>query len=129
MSDLPMSGSPEDDAPRSAAPGSDRAALEAAVVESVSVVPGVARLVPSFRQVLTATARRLLDAETSPATGVDIVTEASGGVVYVDLYTDGTRPAGSVVDDVAAEVQALILTHEGSSAQVKVRVMGVMDAG
>lgn len=129
MSDLPMSGSPEDDAARSAAPGSDRAALETAVVESVSVVPGVARLVPSFRQVLTETARRLLNAETSPATGVDIVTEASGVVVYVDLYTDGTRPAGSVVDDVAAEVQALILTHEGSSAQVKVRVMGVMDAG
>ena len=128
MNDAPISGDPGEDASRAEAPGSDRAALEAAVVESVAAVPGVARLVPSFRQVLTATARRLLNAETTPATGVDIVTEASGVVVYVDLYTDGTRPAGLVVDAVDAAVQTLLSRHEGAPVQVKVRVMGVTDA-
>lgn len=129
MNDAPISGDPGEDASRAEAPGSDRAALEAAVVESVAAVPGVARLVPSFRQVLTATARRLLNAETTPATGVDIVTEASGVVVvYVDLYTDGTRPAGLVVDAVDAAVQTLLSRHEVAPVQVKVRVMGVTDA-
>ncbi|MGJ9372396.1 hypothetical protein [Nesterenkonia sp. CF4.4] len=139
MSDSPMDDAPDnvapekaasdDRAPRAGAPERDRVALEAAVVESVSMVPGVARLVPSFRQVLTAAAQRLLNSETTPATGVDIVSEATGVVVYVDLYIDGTRPAGVVVDDVDAQVQALMVGHDGAPARVKVRVMGVMDAG
>lgn len=133
-----MNDAPRDDPAMSEAPGegslhggaarSQRAALEAAVVDSVSAVSGVARLVPSFRQVLTAVAQRLLNAETTPATGVDIVREAEGVVVYVDLYTDGSRPAALVVDDVDAAVQALMLGHADAPAQVKIRVMGVTDA-
>ncbi|MBO0595515.1 hypothetical protein I2485_10320 [Nesterenkonia sp. E16_7] len=123
-----MSEVPGDDALHGGAARGQRAALEAAVVESVSAAPGVARLVPSFRQVLTAAAQRLLNAETTPATGVDIVQEAAGVVVYVDLYIDGSRPAGLVVDDVHAAVQTLMISHAGAPVQVKIRVMGVTDA-
>lgn len=131
MSDI-SSGAPQDGgAPQDSAGHSDRSALEAAVVESVSSVPGVARLVPSFRQVLTAAAQRLLKADATPATGVDIVREPAGVVVYVDLYTDGSRPAGVVVDDVNAAIQALMhqeLPAGAEAVQVRVRVMGVSDA-
>jgi len=114
------------DAPRADSPRSDRAAQEAAVVEAVRVVPGVARLVPSFRQVLTAAAQRLLSADATPATGVDIVEEDAGISVYVDLYTDATRPAGQIVDDVDRAVKALFSTEDRLAPTVKVRVMGVM---
>lgn len=86
---------------------------------------------PSFRQVLTAAAQRLLKADATPATGVDIVREPAGVVVYVDLYTDGSRPAGVVVDDVNAAIQALMhqeLPAGAEAVQVRVRVMGVSDA-
>jgi len=114
------------DAPRADSPRSDRAAQEAAVVEAVTVVPGVARLVPSFRQVLTAAAQRLLSAEATPATGVDIVEEDTGVFVYVDLYTEAIRPAGHVVDDVDRAVKALFEAEDRPAPTVKVRVMGVM---
>lgn len=131
MSDI-SSGAPQDGgAAHDSAGHSDRSALEAAVVESVSSVPGVARLVPSFRQVLTAAAQRLLKADATSATGVDIVREPAGVVVYVDLYTDGSRPAGVVVDDVNAAIQALMhreLPAGAEAVQVRVRVMGVSDA-
>lgn len=102
-----------------------REALEAAVVELVAELPGVARLVPSFRQVLTATAQRIVGAESRPATGVDIVTEGSQVSVYVDLYTDGSRPAGDVVDDVHSGVATLFRQRTGAAVDIKVRVIGV----
>lgn len=102
-----------------------REELEISVVDLVSDLPGVARLVPSFRQVLTATAQRLFGGESRTATGVDIVTEGSEIRVYVDLYTDGSRPAGDVVDDVHAGVTALFRERTGAAADIKVRVIGV----
>lgn len=100
-------------------------ALETAVVDLVADLPGVARLAPSFRQVLTAKAQRLFGAESTTARGLDIVTTGSQVSVYVDLYIDGSRPAGDVADDVNTEVTALFQERIGTSAQIKVRVVGV----
>lgn len=102
-----------------------RETLASAIVEAISDIPGVARLVPSFREALTATTKQFFGAEDSEATIVDIVTQDDRERIYIDMYTDGSRPAGEIVDDVHEQVGRLLEPQQRDSAVVNVRILGI----
>lgn len=102
-----------------------REALGPAIAESISALPGVARLVPSFREALTATTKQFFGAEDSQAAIVDIVTHGDRRLIYIDLYTDGSRPAGDIVDAVHDQVLTLLGTEDRDDADINVRVLGI----
>ncbi|GAA1165735.1 hypothetical protein GCM10009673_22740 [Nesterenkonia sandarakina] len=83
-------------------------ALSASIVDAVSDLPGVDRLVPSFKEALTASTKEFFGAGDSQARVVDIVTEDDQTQVFIDLYTDGSRPAGDVVDDIHRAVHGIL---------------------
>lgn len=83
-------------------------ALSASIVDAVSDLPGVDRLVPSFKEALTASTKEFFGASDSQARVVDIVTEDDQTQVFIDLYTDGSRSAGDVVDDIHRTVHGLL---------------------
>ncbi|MDZ5076963.1 hypothetical protein [Nesterenkonia sp. HG001] len=95
----------------------------AAVVRAIEDVPGVARVVPGFRQILTSAAKSLLRLDSAErATGVDIVTREGSRRVYVDCHIDGTRPATLVAEDVVAAVAEVL---DMSPQDVTLRIMRV----
>lgn len=102
-----------------------RETLAASTVAAISDLPGVARLVPSFREALTVTTKHFFGAEDSEATVVDIVEQEGRIEVYIDLYTDGSRPAGEIVDDIHQRVNGLLTPDEQEKTAVKVRVLGI----
>ena len=102
-----------------------RERLESLITEKIGTLPGVARLAPSFREALTATTKELIGAEDTQASGVDINTSDARVMIYIDIYTDVSRPAGSVVDDIHAQVATLLGSELRDSAVVKVRVLGI----
>lgn len=102
-----------------------RETLASSIVEAASGLPGVARLVPSFREALTATTKGLFGASDAEATVVDIVDQGAQMLIYIDMYTDGSRPAGDIVDDVHGQVHTLLTPERQSSTTVKVRILGI----
>lgn len=99
--------------------------LAASIVEAISELPGVSRLVPSFREALTATTKQFFGASDSEATVVDVVTHGDQMLMYIDMYTDGSRPAGEIVDDVYERVFALLGPEQGAATELKVRILGI----
>lgn len=102
-----------------------RETLASAIVEAISDLPGVARLVPSFREALTATTKQFFGAEDSEATIVDIVAQDDRERIYIDMYTDGSRPAGDIVDDVHDQVGELLDPEQRDRVVVNVRILGI----
>lgn len=102
-----------------------RQQLAASTVAAISDLPGVARLVPSFREALTATTREFFGADDSQAAVVDIVTHGEQVLMYIDMYTDGSRPAGEIVDDVHDRVYMLLGPEQRAVTELKVRILGI----
>ncbi|GAB3180959.1 hypothetical protein GCM10027060_11130 [Nesterenkonia halophila] len=91
------------------------------VLDHVRSVPGVARLVPGFREMLTARVRSIVDLDTAePATGVDVVVRDGSVIVYIDCDVDGSRPMAHVVDDIVDGLQS---TETVADRRVAVRVL------
>lgn len=91
------------------------------VLDHVRSVPGVARLVPGFREMLAARVRSIVDLDTAePATGVDVVVRDGSVIVYIDCDVDGSRSMAHVVDDIIDVLQS---TETVTDGRVVVRVL------
>lgn len=78
------------------------------LVRTIIETPGVSRLVPSYREILTRSAKALFGSADREASGVDIVTRASGTRIYVDFYVAQGHATGMVVDDVHDAAQLAV---------------------
>ncbi|GAA1168930.1 hypothetical protein HNR11_000035 [Nesterenkonia sandarakina] len=99
--------------------------LSSSLATVVPDIPGVSRLVPSFRDVLASATKQFFGADGSDAAVVDVVARDGEVLVYIDLYIDGSRPAGDVVNAVHGCVFALVTAEQRAATQVEVRILGV----
>lgn len=99
--------------------------LSSSLATAVPDIPGVSRLVPSFRDQLMSATKQFFGADGSSTTFVDVVTHEDQVLVYIDLYIDGSRPAGDVVNAVHGCVYALVTAEQRAATEVKVRILGV----
>lgn len=112
-------------------------ALHDHLVEAISALTGVSRLVPSYRELLSNTARTMIgNAEREPS-GIDIVVRRrTGTTIYVDLYVLAGHSTAVVADDVHAAAATVLEQHRGSAlpltgspedtaVHLSVRVLGV----
>lgn len=58
------------------------------LVRAVTATPGVARLVPSYREMLSRSARGLFGDNVPEASGTDIVVRGVGTSIYADFCVD-----------------------------------------
>ncbi|TDS86973.1 hypothetical protein [Nesterenkonia aurantiaca] len=56
---------------------------------------------------------------------VDIVTQGSEVLIFIDMYTDGSRPAGDIVEDVYDRVHSLVAAEQRDSTTLKIRILGI----
>lgn len=83
------------------------------LVHTITETSGVSRLVPSYREILTRSAKALFGSADREASGVDIVTRSSGTRVYVDIYVAEGHATGVVVDDVHDAAQRAVDARRG----------------
>lgn len=103
------------------------AQVQARLLRGIEELPGVSRLVPGFRELLTCPDRALHALRgRSQATGVDVVVRATGVRVYVDCCTDGSRPASEVVEEVCQVVAASF--EDPPDVQVRILTIDRPDA-
>lgn len=92
------------------------------LLQVISQVPGVSRLVPGFRELLTSPERALHALRgRSAASGVDVVVREAGTRVYVDCCTDGSRAVTTVVD----EITQVVMQAFEDPPDVQVRVLSI----
>ncbi|MBO0596981.1 hypothetical protein I2485_14565 [Nesterenkonia sp. E16_7] len=102
-----------------------RETLASSIVEDLANLPGIARLAPSFREALTAATKEFFGSEDAEATVVDIVAQGSEVLIFIDMYTDGSRAAGDIVDDVYDRVHRLLTAEQRDSTTLKMRILGI----
>lgn len=113
------------------------ACLHDDLVRTITQIPGVSRLVPSYRELLSRTAQRMLGGDGREASGVDIVVRPRAGTtVYVDLFAAAGFETGALVDELCDEILQLLHSQrsgeqeggpllDGGQVSLKVRVLGV----
>ena len=105
------------------------------LVRAVAATPGVAQLVPSYREMLSQSARSLFGNVVPEASGIDIVMRGSGTTIYADFYVDQGFSTGTTTDAVHETVHKIVQADLGTEAPeisgnwgdvtVKVRILGV----
>lgn len=107
------------------------------LVRTITGIPGVSRLAPSYRELLSRSARRILGETDRAASGVDIVTRPQAGTtIYVDLFATAGCETGALVDELCDEVLHLVRRQhtdepndraslDPGQVSLKVRVLGV----
>lgn len=101
----------------------DHSAAERELVAAIEQIPGVAQVVPGFRQILASATRSLLRPDTrEPATGIDVVSRGDVREVYVDCHTSGTHSAADVAEAVVRTASTMLAIEPEN---VHVRIMHV----
>lgn len=56
---------------------------------------------------------------------VDIVTQGSEVLIFIDMSTDGSHPAGDIAEDVYDRVPSLVTAEQRDSTTLKMRILGI----
>ncbi|WP_120004980.1 hypothetical protein [Nesterenkonia muleiensis] len=105
------------------------------LVRAVSSTPGVARLVPSYREMLSRSARAVFGNDVPEASGIDIVVRRAGTTIYADFYADRGFSTGTITDAVHETVHKIAQADCGADSPgglsgwgditIKVRILGI----
>lgn len=95
---------------------SSTASLHEELVRTVEAVHGVARLVPSYREMLSKTARKLFGGESDERSDAYIVTQGrTETCIYIDVFAQRGYETGRLADDIIDAVQGTFLRHRTST--------------